>query len=268
MSFGLRIPGDGTGLASSTSTDQVTQLNRSEWGLGDKTKRRPREFILSPSTGTVRAMAEMHIQLTFCSNTVQDYNLALVLDVQSVGEEVLALPIKARCVVPDVVLKNPYLQFQHCFLGHPYEQSFELINDSDLPACYGLLPQPYEEDPALLYSSPHARGVIQPYSTEQIPVVLQAKTVGSLQETAHIAILGRQDPPLELLLSCVGQGPSVSVTAAKLNFGCIPVLTDVTRTFQLSNDSPIPARFFAQMLYSTMKFKAINGVKPSNAGLI
>jgi len=133
--------------------------------------------------------------------------------------------------VPDVVLKNPDLQFHHCFLGHPYEQSFELINDTHLPACYGLLPQvippnqvkfivfsiaalssflgqtleicilifclqPYEEDPALLYSSPHARGVIQPYSTEKIPVVLQAKTVGSLQETAHIAILGRQDPPL------------------------------------------------------------------------
>ncbi|XP_067276661.1 hydrocephalus-inducing protein homolog isoform X2 [Pseudorasbora parva] len=248
MSFGLRIPGDGTGQASSTNTDQVAQLNRSEWGLGDKTERRPREFILSPSTGTVRAMAEIDIQLTFCSNTVQDYNLALVLDVQGVGEEVLALPIKARCVVPNVVLKNPDLQFQHCFLGHPYEQSFQIINDTDLPACYGLLPQPYEEDPVLLYSSPHARGVIQPYSTEQIPLVLQAKTVGSLQETAHIAILGRQDPPLELLLSCVGQGPSVSVTAAKLNFGCIPVLTDVTRTLQLSNDSPIPARFFAQMV--------------------
>ncbi|XP_051727085.1 hydrocephalus-inducing protein homolog [Ctenopharyngodon idella] len=248
MSFGLRIPGDGTGQASSTSTDQVAQLNRNEWGLGDKTERRPKEFILSPSTGTVRAMAEIDIQLTFCSNTVQDYNLSLVLDVQSVGEEVLALPIKARCVVPDVVLKNPVLQFQHCFLGHSYEQSVELINDTDLPACYGFLPQPYEEDPSLLYSSPHARGIIQPYSTEQIPLVLQAKTVGSLQETAHIAIFGRQDPPLELLLSCVGQGPSVSVTAAKLNFGCIPVLTDVTRTLQLSNDSPIPARFLAQMV--------------------
>lgn len=54
----------------------------------------------------------------------------------------------------------------------------------------------------------------------------------------------------ELLLSCVGQGPSVSVTAAKLNFGCIPVLTDVTRTLELSNDSPIPARFLAQMVGS------------------
>ncbi|KTG35348.1 hypothetical protein cypCar_00023228 [Cyprinus carpio] len=228
MSFGLRIPGDGTRQASITSTDQVAQLNRSEWGPGDKSERRLKEFILSPSSGTVRAMAEIDIQLTFCSNTVQDYNMALVLDVQSVGEEVLALPIKARCVVPDVVLKNPVLQFHDCFLSRPYEQSVELINDTDLPACYGLLPQPYEENPALLYSSPHARGVIQPYSTKQIPLVLQAKT--------------------ELLLSCVGQGPSVSVTAAKLNFGCIPVLTDVTRTLQLSNDSPIPARFFAQMV--------------------
>ncbi|KAL0168072.1 hypothetical protein M9458_036294, partial [Cirrhinus mrigala] len=100
------------------------------------------------------------------------------------------------CVVPDVVLKNPVLQFQDCFLGCPYEQSVELINDTDFPACYGLLPQPYEENPALLYSSPHARGVIRPYSTEQIPLVLQAKTVGSLQEKAHFAILGRQDPPL------------------------------------------------------------------------
>ncbi|XP_073785286.1 hydrocephalus-inducing protein homolog isoform X1 [Danio rerio] len=247
MSFGLRIPGDGMGQASITSREQVAQPNRSEWGMGDQTER-PKEFILSPSTGTVRAMAEIDIQLTFCSNTVQDYNLALVLDVQGVGEEVLAIPIKARCVVPDVVLKNPVLKFQNCFLGHPYEQSVELVNETDLPACYGLLPQQYEEDPAVLYSSPHARGIIQPYSTELIPVVFQAKKVDNLEQTAYIAVLGRKDPPLELLLSCVGQGPSVSVSAAKLNFGYIPVLTDVTRTLQLSNESPIAARFCAQML--------------------
>lgn len=63
MSFGLRIPGDGTGQASITSMDQVAQLNRSEWGPGDKTERRPKEFILSPSSGTVRAMAEIDIQV-------------------------------------------------------------------------------------------------------------------------------------------------------------------------------------------------------------
>uniref|UniRef100_A0A672MHX5 HYDIN/VesB/CFA65-like Ig-like domain-containing protein n=1 Tax=Sinocyclocheilus grahami TaxID=75366 RepID=A0A672MHX5_SINGR len=63
MSFGLWIPGDGTEQASITSMDQVAQLNRSEWGPGDKTERRPKEFIISPSTGTVRAMAEIDIQV-------------------------------------------------------------------------------------------------------------------------------------------------------------------------------------------------------------
>nr|XP_055030475.1 hydrocephalus-inducing protein homolog [Misgurnus anguillicaudatus] len=248
MNFGLRIPGDGTGQSSTTSVDQVAHLDRSEWAPGDKTERKPKEFTLSFTTGTVRSLGEIDIQITLCSNTVQDYNLALVLDVQGVGEEVLALPIKARCTVPDVILENPNLQFQHVFLGHPYEQSVKLINNTDLPACYGLLPQPHEEDPHLLYSSAHPRGVIQPHSTEQIPLVLQAKRVGSMQQAAHIAILGHQDPPLELLLSCVGQGPLVSISAAKLNFGCIPVLTDVPKTLQLSNNSPIPARFLAQMV--------------------
>lgn len=56
--------------------------------------------------------------------------------------------------------------------------------------------QEYEENPSLLYSTAHPRGVIQPYSTEQIPLILQAKTVGQVQCTAFIAILGQQDPLL------------------------------------------------------------------------
>lgn len=35
-------------------------------------------------------------QVTLCSNTVQKYELALVVDVEGVGEEVLALLITAR----------------------------------------------------------------------------------------------------------------------------------------------------------------------------
>ncbi|XP_056622256.1 hydrocephalus-inducing protein homolog isoform X2 [Triplophysa dalaica] len=248
MSFGLRIPGDGTGQSSITSADQIAQLNRNDWGLGEKTGEKTKEFLLSLTTGTVCALGEIDIQLTICSNTVQDYNLALVLDVQGVGEEVFALAIKARCIVPDVTIENPDLQFQHVFLGRAYEKSVKLINDTNLPACYGLLPQLQQEDPCLLYSSDHRRGVIQPRSTVQMPLVIVAKGVGSMQQTAYIAILGHQDPPLKLLLSCVGQGPSVSVTSAKLNFGCIPVLIDVPMTLQLSNNSPIPARFLAQMV--------------------
>lgn len=43
------------------------------------------------------------------------------------------------CVVPEVHLENSVFQFQHCFLDYPYEQTIKLINDTNLPACYGLL---------------------------------------------------------------------------------------------------------------------------------
>ncbi|XP_060779913.1 hydrocephalus-inducing protein homolog [Neoarius graeffei] len=255
MSFGLRIPGDGMGRDSVTSTEQVTELNRNDWKPGDKASERPQEFRVTPSSGTIQAQSQLDIKVTLCSNTVQQYCLALVVDVHGVGEEVLALPIEASCVVPEVHLKTSVLQFQHCFLGYPYEQTITLINDTNLPACYGLLAQEYEENPSLLYSTAYPRGVIQPSSTEQIPLVLQAKTVGQVQLTALIAILGQQDPPLELLLSCIGQGPAVSLSATELHFGTIPVLTDIPRTLQLFNQSPIPACFLAQMAKSNTHWR-------------
>ncbi|KAG7333195.1 hypothetical protein KOW79_003330 [Hemibagrus wyckioides] len=255
MSFGLRIPGDGMGRDSVTSTEQVTELDRNDWKPGDRASERPREFRVTPSSGTIRAQSQMVIKVTLCSNTVQQYSLAMVVDVNGVGEELLALPIKASCVVPEVYLESSVLRFQHCFLGYPYEKTIRLINDTNLPACYGLLAQKHEKNPPLLYATVHPRGVIQPYSTEQIPLVLQAKTVGQVQLTALIAILGQQDTPLELLLSCIGQGPVVSISATELHFGNIPVLTDIPRTLQLFNQSPIPARFLAQMAKSNSQWR-------------
>ncbi len=83
-----------------------------------------------------------------------------------------------------------------CFILQAFQSFNQYVLMVKQMTHFCFFVQPYEENPALLYSSPHARGVIQPYSTEQIPLVLQAKTVDSLQETAHIAILGHRDPPL------------------------------------------------------------------------
>lgn len=63
MSFGLRIPGDGTGRSSITSEDQIAQLNRNDWAPGEKTGEKPKEFLLSLTTGTVRALGEIDIQV-------------------------------------------------------------------------------------------------------------------------------------------------------------------------------------------------------------
>nr|XP_023682867.1 hydrocephalus-inducing protein-like isoform X2 [Paramormyrops kingsleyae] len=263
MTFNLRILGDGSGPPSISSMDQVSDPNRTDWaGHSDPTVQ-PAEFRLGPSSGTIQAQGLVDVQATLCPNRVQMYNLALVVDVQGVGEEVMSLHIHARCVVPKVRLVKPTLELEGCFLNHPFTMSVKLTNEADLPACYGLLPQEHEEGPSFLYSCPHPRGIIQPRGEAEIPLLLQAKTVGRLVVAAHIAVFGSEEPPLELIISGVGEGPVLHISPTELDFGSIPVLTDVPRTVRLLNQSPIPAPFLAHMVRRRSQWR----VEPSEGAV-
>lgn len=52
--------------------------------------------ILGVSKCLLHFFSLLFSQVTLCSNTVRDYNLELVLDVEGVGQEVLALTLTAR----------------------------------------------------------------------------------------------------------------------------------------------------------------------------
>ncbi|XP_032378415.1 hydrocephalus-inducing protein [Etheostoma spectabile] len=253
--------GDGLGSPSVTSLKQASKVSMNIWegsAAGDL-HARPVEFTVTPAAGSVCSFSGVTIEVKLCSNTVRSYSLALVVDVQGVGKKILTLPIIARCVVPDIVVETPVLDFQRCFLNHRYEQQVRLTNTSTLPACYGMLDQEYEESLPLLFGSFKPRGLILPHSSEELPVFLLAKAIGRQQRTLRIAVFGSFQPPLEVGLSCIGQGPIVHVQSPQLDFGTIPVLTDITRTLQLSNQSPIPAHFTACMRYG----KSFGRVEPS-----
>ena len=44
-------------------------------------------------------------------------------------------------MVPLLRVLSPVVPFGRCFLQHPYQRALTLVNDSDVPGCYGLLPQ-------------------------------------------------------------------------------------------------------------------------------
>ena len=44
-------------------------------------------------------------------------------------------------MVPPLRVLNPVVMFGRCFLKFPYQQMLTLVNDSDLPGCYRVLPQ-------------------------------------------------------------------------------------------------------------------------------
>ena len=52
-------------------------------------------------------------------------------------------------------------------------------------------------------------------------------------------------------VQCVGEGPVVHVTPTHIDYGTIPVLTDVSKMVRLSNESLIPAQFSCSMVRFT-----------------
>ncbi|XP_008288806.1 hydrocephalus-inducing protein homolog [Stegastes partitus] len=261
MTFALRVLGDGLGSPSVTAAKQVSDVSHRNWQghTARDLHALPAECTVSPDSNFVRAMSDVTFKVTLCSNTVKRYRLGLTVDVEGVGREILTLPINARCVVPEIVAKPSVLDFQRCFLDHPYDQSVQLTNPSNMAACYGILDQEYEESPSLVFGSLEPRGVIPPGSSVKLPVFLLAQAVGKLHHTLRIAVFGSLQPPLEVVLLCIGQGPVVHVQSTQLQFGRIPVLKDVVRTLQLLNQSPIPAHFTTRMSNS----KSFWRVEPS-----
>uniref|UniRef100_A0A8C5EU15 Hydrocephalus-inducing protein-like n=1 Tax=Gouania willdenowi TaxID=441366 RepID=A0A8C5EU15_GOUWI len=260
MTFSLRVVGDGQGPSSVNGFQQVSDLSRKNWqGLTGAN-----EFTVSPDTDTVGAMSDV----TLCSNTVRVYSLALVVDVEGVGKDIMTLPISARCVVPDILVQTPVLDYQRCFINCIKQQHVRLTNPSKLPACYGVLDQEHDGTPLLLFHSSSPRGVILGGCSVEIPVNVSALAVGRLEHELKIALFGSLQTPLVIKLSIIGQGPVVHVQDTNLDFGRIPVLTDTVRTLQLTNQSPIPANFSTPKLKGSFwHVEPSDGVVPPESTL-
>ncbi|XP_052022456.1 hydrocephalus-inducing protein homolog [Apodemus sylvaticus] len=263
MTFKLRVRGDGEGMNSIPSYPQESDTKRRSWINTEISTSKPKEFTITPNSGTIRAQGFAAIKVTLCSNTVQKYELALVVDVEGIGEEVLALLITARCVVPKLQLVTTEVDFGRCFLNYPYEKTIQLVNHDDLPGCYKVLPQLCENAPTVLLSSPSPCGVISPHSTVNIPLALETQVTGAHQSTVYISIFGSQEAPLACHIQSIGEGPVIFIHPTQIDFGNIYVLKDTSRILQLSNQSFIPAVFRAHMANK----KSLWTVKPSEGAV-
>ncbi|XP_069735170.1 hydrocephalus-inducing protein homolog [Phaenicophaeus curvirostris] len=269
MTFNLRIPGGGYGAPSVTSYALMSDDTCLSWRSGAQVNMRPTEFTITPCRGTIHPQEFLDIQVTLCSNTVKSYKLALMVDVEGFGRKVSSLLITARCVVPLLRALNPVVTFGQCFLEVPYQQMLTLVNDSDLPGCYRILPQEYKDAAAVQYSSLVPCGIIQPHSWVQIPFTLQTRVMGEQDTVARVMTIGREGSPLEIHLVNFGEGPVVCVHPSKIDFGSIQVLQDVSQTLHLSNQSRTPASFWAEMAgkCSCWRIEPSKGVIPPNAEL-
>ena len=92
MSYTLLVPGDGVGESISSTSEYDSTISEVDSSIP------PKEFQITPCSGTVEPQSKVKIQVDLCSNTLKKYDLCLVVGVEGVGEEVLTLPITGRLV--------------------------------------------------------------------------------------------------------------------------------------------------------------------------
>jgi len=78
---------------------------------------------------------------------------------------------------------------------------------------------------------------------------------GEITALAVFTILGSADPPLEVSISCIGEGPVISVSPTQLDWGVCPVLSPISKTVLLSNESLIPAEFECALVRSCFSLR-------------
>ncbi len=215
MNFRLRIPEDGTLLH--------------------------REFDVVPATGTLLPDSTKKIKIEFLSNTCKAYHSHLVVDIVDVGENLLSIPIKANCIVPEVLVSTTKINFGDCFIGYTYSQTLDLGNISNQPAKYEVI-LPQEEERAR-YSVDSVRGIVSSNSTHQIKISICTKEVGTIHTPLYVKIIGSERPPFEVYVSACAIGPIVDLDTKVIEWGKVKVLQSHQRSFKIINRSPIMATF-------------------------
>jgi len=99
MKFHLRVPGDGVtdSICGTSDLDNVgSEVMTPSLMLGTDP---PREFEIIPNSGSIPPQSEIKVTMKFISNTIKKYEMNMVVDVDSVGEEIVTLPITAKYVL-------------------------------------------------------------------------------------------------------------------------------------------------------------------------
>ncbi|XP_039554354.1 hydrocephalus-inducing protein-like, partial [Passer montanus] len=227
MVFHLYIPGDGLGEPSIDSSTQMCKCSSQSWRKEAQGLRRPREFDIRPCRGTVRALGSQDIKVTLCSNTVGEYKLQLVLDVDDVGEKVLALPLTAS-----IGLEHSEQPAESWGLVH-----FSSAVGKRLQAGVGRAKDLTTRTVVLDVADTKIRHKHK----------LKAANLPHLDSEEPALLLTRAGFTSKIQLECIGRGPVVYVHPREINFGSIPVLEDCFQTLHLANQCDLPAVFWVEM---------------------
>jgi hydrocephalus-inducing protein len=107
------------------------------------------EFTITNDKGSLGQECKAEITIEFKPQVAQIYDNVLVVDLEGVGQDMLAVPIKAECHVPKVKVEttnetnssNDFLDYGTCFLRHTSTEQIRIINTDNLKAKFEIVEQ-------------------------------------------------------------------------------------------------------------------------------
>jgi hydrocephalus-inducing protein len=172
--------------------------------------------------------------------------MVLVVDLEGVGQDMLAVPIKAECLVPKVkITPDDYLDFKDVFLRHPKTCEIELKNEDFLKAKFQVEPQEENYKLVGIFEPDQESGIIPPNSSINLQITLRTQMIqNNVRIPMSIKIEGYHIPFMINILAN-STGPKVDIDQEEIDFGSVNVLRDVSRPLKIINISKIPAEYTA-----------------------
>lgn len=203
------------------------------------------EFNITNDRGRLEKNREAQITIEFVPCFPQSYDMVLVVDLEGVGQDMLAVPIKAECLVPKVrVLPTDFLEYEQCFLRHPKTRRIEIINDDSLKAKYEIVAQDDQSKRIAVYSADQESGVINPKSSQVVNITLKTEILSNIRIPLYVKVEGYHIPFMITILA-TSIGPIVSVNKTELEYNNVEVLKDYIEKLVIKNESKIPAEYTA-----------------------
>ncbi|KAL1499824.1 hypothetical protein AB1Y20_012509 [Prymnesium parvum] len=221
-----------------------------------------KEFAIVPANGVVLPRGKQRLQLEMVSFSVRKYEIALHVDVEAVGDDLLSIPITGECIVPKLVPSQPSIDFGDSFLGHKYTKTIDICNTSELPAKFEVVAEDEILQTIGLYEATPDRGIIEAKSSLTLRVDFTADRLGPMSLPMYVKIKGMPTNAFTVDILANSMGPNVILDPSRLEWGSIPVLTDVARSLRLTNRSLVKAEWKAVLRKADSAFslKSSEGV--------
>ena len=178
-----------------------------------------KEFVVTPDTGIVLPHGKQELRLEFISKVVQKYSLAMLVDVEAVGDSQLSLLITADCIVPKIypsTYEVDFLSAQYggAFVGYTYESTLQISNPSHLPAkCEVVDSMPMlktiGEFVAELDGSGMPRAIVPAKGSIDVKVKFTAAQLGQMSLPMYVRIVGLEENAFTVELNANAIGPNL-----------------------------------------------------------